>query len=50
MRIYFSTCGRYSALFPNTNNDTLDDWLRHLSTVGDLKDVERAQRWLGKVR
>jgi DNA polymerase III subunit epsilon len=71
------------ALFPNTDNDTLDDWLRHfnfiaparhhaladaychgalllpvleratragLSTVGDLKGVEKAQRWLGKVR
>ena len=71
------------ALFPDTGNDTLDDWLRHfnflsparhhalgdaychaalllvvleratragLNTVGDLKDVERAQRWLGKVR
>jgi DNA polymerase-3 subunit epsilon len=71
------------ALFPNTANDTLDDWLRHfnfsaparhhaladaychgalllavleramragLGTVGDLVEVEKAQRWLGKVR
>jgi DNA polymerase-3 subunit epsilon len=71
------------ALFPNTDNDTLDDWLRHfnfraparhhaladaychgalllavleramragLGTVGDLLEVEKAQRWLGKVR
>jgi DNA polymerase-3 subunit epsilon len=71
------------ALFPNTDNDTLDDWLHHfnflsparhraladaychgalllvvleratragLSTVGDLKDIEKAQRWLGRVR
>jgi DNA polymerase-3 subunit epsilon len=71
------------ALFPNTDNDTLDDWLRHfnfraparhhaladaychgalllvvleratragLNTVGDLKDIEKAQRWLGRAR
>ncbi len=71
------------ALFPDTNNATLDEWLHHfnfqsparhraladaychaalllvvleratragLSTVGDLKEIERAQRWLGKVR
>jgi DNA polymerase-3 subunit epsilon len=71
------------ALFPNTDNDTLDDWLRHfnfrtpvrhraladaychgalllvvldratragLNTLGDLKDAENAQRWLGRVR
>jgi DNA polymerase III subunit epsilon len=71
------------ALFPNTDNGTLDDWLHHfnfgtparhhaladaychgalllvvleratragLSTVGDLLDTERAQRWLGRVR
>jgi DNA polymerase-3 subunit epsilon len=69
------------ALFPNTDNATLDDWLRHfnfraparhhalsdaychgalllvvlaratragLNTVGDLKDIEKAQRWLGR--
>jgi DNA polymerase III subunit epsilon len=70
------------ALFPNTDNDTLDDWLRYfnfrasarhhaladaychgallvvleratragLNTVGDLKDIEKTQRWLGRAR
>ena len=71
------------ALFPNTDNVTLEDWLRQfnfrtparhhalsdaychgalllpvleramragLSTVGDLKGIEKAQRWLGRIR
>jgi DNA polymerase III subunit epsilon len=71
------------ALFPDTANDTLEDWLRHfnfesparhralgdayshgalllvvleratragLNTVGDLLGIEKAQRWLGRVR
>jgi DNA polymerase-3 subunit epsilon len=71
------------ALFPGTNNDSLDDWVGHFSlppigrhhaiadayanaqlllialeearrvgveTMRDLRDVERAQRWLGRRR
>lgn len=71
------------ALFPNLQNDSLDDWILHfrlpaidrhhaladayataqltllvldgarragLATVGDLVELERAQRWLGKRR
>jgi DNA polymerase III subunit epsilon len=69
------------ALFPGTENDSLDDWVRHfglppigrhhaiadayataqllmivlelaartgIHTARDLRDVERAQRWLGR--
>jgi DNA polymerase-3 subunit epsilon len=71
------------ALFPNTPNDSLDDWIRHfglspigrhhaiadayanaqllmlaleqsqrlgLRTAGDLLDLEKSQRWLGRRR
>ncbi|HVN42990.1 MAG TPA: 3'-5' exonuclease [Steroidobacteraceae bacterium] len=71
------------ALFPGTNNDTLDEWVGHFSlppigrhhaiadayanaqlmllvldaaqrvgveTLRDLRDLERAQRWLGRRR
>jgi DNA polymerase III epsilon subunit-like protein len=71
------------ALFPNTPNDSLDDWTRHfgltpigrhhaiadayanaqllllaleqsqrlgLRTAGDLLDLEKSQRWLGRRR
>jgi DNA polymerase-3 subunit epsilon len=71
------------ALFPDTPNDTLEDWLRHfgvsaqarhraladayshavlllvvleratrvgLNTVGELLNIEKAQRWLGRLR
>jgi len=71
------------AVFPGTENDTLDDWLIHfglppitrhhaiadayataqllmivfeaarrldIETLGDLRDVEHAQRWLGRRR
>ena len=71
------------AVFPGTENDTLDDWLTHfglppitrhhaiadayataqllmivfeaaprldIETLGDLRDVEHAQRWLGRRR
>ncbi len=71
------------SLFPDTDNDTLDDWTRHfglppigrhhaiadayasaqlllraleaagrqgIETASDLRDMERAQRWLGRRR
>jgi DNA polymerase-3 subunit epsilon len=80
---FLDLAGVLPALFPNTQNDSLDDWTRHfglppigrhhaiadayanaqllmlaldqsqrlgLVTAGDLLDLEKSQRWLGRRR